>query len=220
VTKNEIKFMKQKDVSSTRNALRLAQQAEDTGRDTLARLAAQGERIHNTEKNLDLASTQNRIAEEKARELKTLNKSMFAVHVSNPFTSQQRREQRDAEIMDRHRVDREARDATRKAAWESSARGDSINRELKGQSGPGKKGTLADRAKYQFEADSEDDDMENEIESNLDALHGAARRLNTLGRAMGSEVEAQNRHLARLDGKTDKVDEEIARNRAKLDRIH
>jgi hypothetical protein len=34
-------------------------------------------------------------------------------------------------------------------------------------SGPGKKGTLADRAKYQFEADSEDDEMENEIDSNL-----------------------------------------------------
>ena len=43
-------------------------------------LGAQGERIHNTEKNLDLASSQNRIAEEKARELKTLNKSMFAVY--------------------------------------------------------------------------------------------------------------------------------------------
>jgi len=38
--------MKQQDVSSTRNALRLAQQAEETGRDTLARLGAQGERIH------------------------------------------------------------------------------------------------------------------------------------------------------------------------------
>jgi hypothetical protein len=44
--KNKIKFMKQQDVSSTRNALRLAQQAEETGRDTLARLGAQGERIH------------------------------------------------------------------------------------------------------------------------------------------------------------------------------
>lgn len=64
-TKQEIKFIKQQDVSSTRNALRLAQQAEETGRDTLARLGAQGERIHNTERNLDLASSQNRIAEEK-----------------------------------------------------------------------------------------------------------------------------------------------------------
>lgn len=37
-----------------------------------------GAGIHNTEKNLDLAENQNRLAEEKARELKTLNKSMFA----------------------------------------------------------------------------------------------------------------------------------------------
>ena len=35
--------------------------------------------------------------------------------------------------------------------------------------GPGKS-TLADRAKYQFEADSEDDEMENEIDNNLDQL--------------------------------------------------
>jgi protein transport protein SEC9 len=102
------------DVSSTRNALRLAQQAEETGRDTLARLGAQGERIHNTERNLDLASSQNRIAEEKARELKTLNKSMFAMHVSNPFTSASRREERDRKVMETHRAEREQRDATRK----------------------------------------------------------------------------------------------------------
>jgi hypothetical protein len=91
--------MKQQDVSSTRNALRLAQQAEETGRDTLARLGAQGERIHNTERNLDLASSQNRIAEEKARELKTLNRSMFAVHVGNPFTSNSRQQAKDAKLM-------------------------------------------------------------------------------------------------------------------------
>src|SRR5262249_15520306 len=43
-------------VSSTRNALRIAAQAEETGRSTLERLGAQGERIHNTERNLDLVS--------------------------------------------------------------------------------------------------------------------------------------------------------------------
>jgi hypothetical protein len=217
--KQEIKFMKQQDVSSTRNALRLAQQAEETGRDTLARLGAQGERIHNTERNLDLASTQNRLAEEKARELKTLNKSMFAMHVSNPFTASSRREARDQKIMDNHHRDRETRDATRRAAWESSARQDGNNRAMQGASGGGKKASLAERAKYQFEADSEDDEMENEIDSNLDALHGAAKRLNQLGRAMGDEVETQNAHLERVSKKTDKVDDQIAMNRARLDRI-
>lgn len=44
---------------------------------------------------------------------------MFAVHVSNPFTSKSRQEDRDRKIMENHRSDREQRDATRKAAWES-----------------------------------------------------------------------------------------------------
>lgn len=69
--------------------------------------------------------------------------------------------------METHRQEREQRDATRKAAWDSTARNEGINRSLQGMSGPGKKGTLADRAKYQFEADSEDDEMENEIDGNL-----------------------------------------------------
>ncbi|KAF2634684.1 hypothetical protein P280DRAFT_438517 [Massarina eburnea CBS 473.64] len=218
-TKGEIKFMKQQDVSSTRNALRLAQQAEETGRDTLARLGAQGERIHNTERNLDLASSQNRLAEEKARELKTLNRSMFAVHVSNPFTSSSRAAEKDAKILATHRSEREQRDATRKAAWESSARQDEYSRANQAGSG-GQKSTLADRAKYQFEADSDDDEMENEIDTNLDALHGAARRLNHLGRAMGSEVDTQNNHIGRIITKTENVDDQIAMNRARLDRIH
>lgn len=218
-TKNEIKFMKQQDVSSTRNALRLAQQAEETGRDTLARLGAQGERIHNTERNLDLAANQNRIAAEKTRELKTVNRSMFAMHVSNPFTSSSRAAERDAKVLETHRAEREQRDATRKAAWESSARKNEFDQAHKSIGGGPGRGTLADRAKYQFEADSEDDEMENEIDSNLDALHGAARRLNHLGRAMGEEVDRQNVHIDRITRKTEKVDEDIAMNRSKLERI-
>ena len=41
------------------NALRAAAMAEETGRNTLGRLGAQGERIHNTEKNLDLTANHN-----------------------------------------------------------------------------------------------------------------------------------------------------------------
>ncbi|CAI6332162.1 unnamed protein product [Periconia digitata] len=219
-TKDQIRFMKQQDVSSTRNALRLAQQAEETGRDTLARLGAQGDRIHNTERNLDLAANQNRIAEEKTRELKTVNRSMFAMHVSNPFTSSSRNAERDAKVLETHRNERDQRDATRKAAWESSARQNEFNQAnaAAGKGGPGRS-TLADRAKFQFEADSDDDQMEDEIDSNLDALHGAAKRLNHLGRAMGQEVDTQNTHIERIIRKTDKVDDGIASNRAKLERI-
>jgi hypothetical protein len=139
--------------------------------------------------------------------------------------------------METHRTEREQRDATRRAAWESSARADGVNRNIQGTGGQKGKSTLAERAKYQFEADSEDDEMENEIDSNLgmyltrhgnigevtntltDALHGAAKRLNQLGRAMGDEVDTQNKHIDRIIGKTDKVDDQIAMNRARLDRI-
>jgi hypothetical protein len=61
--------------------------------------------------------------------------------------------------------------------------------------------------------------LENKIDSNLDALHGAAKRLNYLGRVMGDEVDSQNKHLENIHAKTDKVDDQIAMNRARLDRF-
>jgi len=108
-TKQEIRFMKQQDVASTRNALQMAAAAEESGRSTLARLGDQGERIHNTEKNLDLAANHNLAAEDKYKELKRLNRSMFAPNVSNPFTGKERRARRDEEIYERHRKEREQR---------------------------------------------------------------------------------------------------------------
>ncbi|PSS23021.1 hypothetical protein M430DRAFT_16958 [Amorphotheca resinae ATCC 22711] len=220
-TKQQIRFMKQEDVSSTRNALRLAHQAEETGRATLARLGAQGDRIHNTEKNLDLASNHNRIAEEKSKELKTLNRSMFAVHVSNPFTASSRRAERDQEIIEKHRAEREQRDATRQAAFGTQQRMERAFRDLRpGETSFRSKASLAERAKYQFEADSEDDEMENEIDHNLDALGHAAGRLNALARATGREVDEQNKHIDKIIEKSDRVDDQIAMNRARLDRIH
>lgn len=52
-----------------------------------------------------------------------------------------------------------------------------------------------------------------------DAIHRGARTLNQLGKAMGSEIDSQNKHIDRIMGKTDKVDDQIAVNRARLDRI-
>ncbi|KAI2058596.1 Protein transport protein S9 plasma membrane t-SNARE [Ophidiomyces ophidiicola] len=220
--KQEIRFMKQQDVSSTRNALRVAAEAEETGRSTLARLGAQGERIHNTEKNLDLAANQNRLADEKSRELKRLNKSMFTMHVANPFTSEERRKARDNAIIDRHQEERLQREETRQAAFRTEQRlGQTFkDMEKKGKSSTTQgKANLAERSKYQFEQDSEDDEMENEIDSNLDALQGAAVRLNGLARATGRELEEQNNRLDVIMGKSDSVDDQIHMNRARLDRI-
>ena len=196
-TKQQMRFMKQEDVSSTRNALRIAQQAEETGRDTLARLGAQGEQMHNTKKNLDLAHNQNRIAEEKAKELKTLNRSMFAVHVSNPFTAGSRRSARDQAVIDKHLEEKGEREATRMQAYQADQRMQQNFQKLDRQTKQteGRQRNLAERAKYQFEADSEDDQMEDEIDGNLDALQGVTGRLHNLAKITGEEVDRQNKLL-------------------------
>ncbi|KAL9097102.1 MAG: hypothetical protein Q9163_006367 [Psora crenata] len=221
-TKQQMRFIKQEDVSSTRTALRLAAQAEEQGMNTLARIGAQGERIHNTEKNLDLTANHNRLAEEKAKELKQLNRSMFAVHVSNPFTSSSRREQRDLDILEKHGLERAQREASRREGYESNLRMQKTFKDMS-KNDPnghaGKKSSLAERAKYQFEADSEDEELENEIDSNLNALGAAASRLNGLARATGKELDEQNRDLERVNGKSTKVDDQLALNRARLDRF-
>jgi protein transport protein SEC9 len=151
-SKQEIRFIKQQDVASTRNAYRIAAMAEETARQTMARLGSQGESIHNTERNLDLASNQNRLAAEKARELKTLNRSMFAVHVANPFTSSKRIREHEEKVLSDNQRDREERDALRQQAWDTNSR----QQKLVGDIGKGgllkPKANLAERAKYQFEA--------------------------------------------------------------------
>lgn len=202
--KQEMRFVKQGDVASTRNALRVAAQAEESGRETLARLGGQGETVHDTERNLDLANIEGRLADEKARELKTLNKSMFHVHMSNPFTASRRRRERDEKILNTHRQDRDTREGTRTEAFHTNQRMErtfrDIDRESKKNGGKAR-ANVTERAKYQFEADSEDEAMEDELEQNLDLIHGAAGRLNGLARATGHEIEEQNRHLERIGGK-------------------
>lgn len=221
-TKQEIKFIKQQDVSSTRNALQAAAMAEETGRNTLARLGAQGERIHNTNRNLDIGYNAMNIAEDRSKEIKQLNRSMFAVHVNNPFTAKERRIRDEEKIVNRHQQEREQREATREQAFQSTQR---MNQNFKGLNDAGRggsgmpKASLAERSKYQFEADSDDDRMEDEIERNIDELGGAAKRLNILARAMGDETDAQNKMLKEVADKSDKFDDRLHLQTERLKQI-
>ena len=163
--------------------------------------------MHNTDRNLDIGNNHINVAEDKTKELKTLNRSMFAVHVNNPFTAKDRKARRDEEIMERHHTERQHREATREAAFKTSQR---MNQSFKGlddvsASQVRTKSSLAERAKYQFEADGEDEAMENEIDRNLDDLTGAAKRLNLLARATGQEVEQQNQLIQSIAEKVSTV---------------
>jgi hypothetical protein len=219
--KQQIRFTKQESVASTRNALRVAAQAEETGRNTLGRLGAQGERLHNTEKNLDIASNHNRIAEQKARELKTLNGSMFAIHMKNPLQSSARAQEEERRILERHQSEREERDKTREFGFQSK---NHVGNALKGGSGgygaPSAKMSLAERSKYQFEGDESDDEKEREIDNNLDALGAVTGRLRNLAMATSQEVDRQNSQIDKIMKKSDRVDDQIAVTHNRIKNIH
>ena len=141
---------------------------------------------------------------------------MWAVHVSNPFTAKSRDAARDRVVIEKHLEEREQREATRRAGYLAEKRmeqnfqklstTDQVGSSLHGLyrvlttalQAAKKQKNLAERAKYQFEADSEDDEMEDEIDNNLDALSGVTGRLNALAKATGSEIEQQNKDLERI----------------------
>lgn len=72
------------------------------------------------------------------------------------------------------------------------------------------------RKRYQFEADEEDDEAEDEIDNNVDDLTDVTKRLQTLGLAMGSELQTQNERLTRLGDKTDRLNMRIDMGTAKV----
>lgn len=207
--KQEIRFTKQESLSSTRNAIRIASEAEETGRNTLTRLGGQSEKLSGIERNLDVSAAHARIAEDKARELKKLNRSMFAVHVSNPFNSRNRAEEEEQKIIERHEMERGERERNRKYAYDSAQRVNSAldkpgtgrrprrNDERGGAGGSG----IVGRSAFSFEADEEDVQMEKDIDANLSTLSDITSRLKGLAMATQTEIDAQNKKLDQIADK-------------------
>jgi len=202
--KQEIRFTKQESLSSTRNAIRIASEAEEQGRNTLARLGSQSEKIAGVEKNVDISAAHARIAEDKAAELKKLNRSIFAVHVSNPFNSKARAEEEEDRIMQRHEMEREEREKNRKYAYDSAQR---VNNALdprassRNLNARQQKSSINARSQYSFEEDEEDVQVEKDIDANLNTLGDLAGRLKGLALATQTEIDSQNQKLDQIANK-------------------
>ncbi|KAH8177721.1 transporter sec9 [Sarocladium implicatum] len=214
----EKRQVQQESAQSVNRSVQMARQANEVGRATLARLGAQGERLHNTEKHLDMAANQNKVAQDRAAELKTLNRSMFAVHVGNPFTSKQRQQKADEEVMNRHRTEREQREATRRDGFNANQRMESSFRDM--QRAPvQKQARKKDYGKFNLEDEEGADELEDQIDDGLDELEGQVHMMNMVGRAIGKEVDTQNGQIERIMGKSDAVDDATRMNRERLARI-
>lgn len=221
--KSQIRYIKQETVNSTRNALRVAADAEIAGRNALGMLGAQGERIANTEQVVSIADSQTRIATRQADEISRLNRSIFIPNLHNPFNSKRRLHEREMKMRTQQAQDQLASERRRQLAYESEQRVlDALNQTSGTYSETAlrhKKNMLKEseeRKRVQFEADSEDDEIEDEIDLNLEGINDASKRLHTLGVSLQKELDQQNRRLEDLSLNTDKLDIDVHINSARM----
>lgn len=208
--KQQMRFTKQESLSSTRNALRIARETEETATGTILKLGEQSDKIANTERHLDMSKAHSSRADDNAQEIIALNRSIFRPNIQ--FNKKAKRDAEEARILNRHIEEREEREAVRSEALKSQNRADQAltgagtgsgrfaDRFGGGRFGGGskpvsaedaKKNKLAQRSRYQFEAGESDDELEQELEDNLDEIGNLSSRLNQLGRAMGTEIDDQ-----------------------------
>jgi len=219
--KQQIRTTKQESVNSTRNALRLAREAEETARGTLLKLGDQSEKLANTERHLDISKNHSLRAEDNTDELKKLNRSIFRPAIT--FNKDAKRAAKEAKIQARFEDDRSERERVLKEVREtkdtlgSASRGMGGNRqELTGTQLAMRK---EQRSRYQFEKTQSDDEAEDELDNNMSEISDATKRLKALGLAMGQEIDTQNKRIDRISDKATTLDSHMFNNTEKLKRI-
>ncbi|KAG0657478.1 Meiosis-specific subunit of the t-SNARE complex [Monosporozyma unispora] len=223
--KQEIRFTKQSSVASTRNTLKMAQEAEMAGMNTLGMLGHQSEKLNNVERNLDLIKIQNSLADDKVAELKKLNRNILAVHVTNPFNSKSRQREREEKLKNKKIEEKMMMEYTNKDIEQSTRRiENAMNTNMHGDGGGvrekyQRQKVLDAAKKYQFENDEEDDEMEVEIDRNLSQIQQVSGRLKKLAISAGEEIDAQQQRLDRVENNTDDLDIKINMNTNKLSYI-
>ncbi|KAK0198427.1 protein transporter SEC9 [Armillaria mellea] len=220
--KQQTRFTKQESVNSTRNALRMAREAEETGRNTLSRLGDQSEKLANTERHLDVSKGHSIRADDKTDELKKLNRSIFRPAIT--FNKDAKRAAQEAKIQSRYDEEREEREKAMMDVRETQnriGRAQTYGRQddEEGLSGPGRIKTASElsvrkeqRKRFQFEATASDDELEDELDDNLNEIGDMTKRLKALGTAMGQELDSQNKRIDVIEGKTIGLDSKIFRN--------
>lgn len=219
--KQQTRFVKQESVNSTRNALRLAREAEETARNTLGRLGDQSERLANTERHLDISKTHTQKANDRTGEIKQLNRSIFRpVIVFNKDSKRRAKEQEIQERYDEEKAERERGMVDVRETQNRLGRAAGYGRDGEG-SGRFKSAEQRkeQRKRYQFEADEEDDRLEDEIDDNLDEISDMTKRLKALGTAMGQELDSQNTRIDRIDQKASSLDNRLFSTTQRLNRI-
>ncbi|KAF8350037.1 protein transporter SEC9 [Amanita rubescens] len=224
--KSQTRFIKQDSVNTTRNALRLAREAEETARNTLTKIGDQSEKLASTERHLDVAKGHSQRATDKTDELKQLNRSIFRPVIT--FNKDAKRAAQEAEIQARYEEERLERERAMKDIRETQNRlgraatygrndEEGIGGRLRTAEQLGKR--KEERKRYQFEAEASDDELEDQIDDNLDEISDATKRLKALAMGMGQELDTQIQRIERIDNKTLNLDNKVLMNTERLKKI-
>ncbi|KAI7848800.1 hypothetical protein BDC45DRAFT_522344 [Circinella umbellata] len=219
--KSQIRNVKQDSLESTRRALQKLNETEASAANTMNMLGQQSSQLANVDRNLDLSKAYSDRASNQANELQQLNRSIFIPVVKNPF-NKSKRQQREIESLQRdQREHMEERDRIRQYEYESNARIEQAQRRndrVSANAGYRRGRSDADKRRYQFEADSEDDAVEDEIDENLDLLGGATARLKNMALTMNEELDSQNKQLDKVNKKVDPLSEKLVATTHRLNK--
>lgn len=152
------------------------------------------------------------------RELKKLNGSMFRPVAGNPFTKNKRANAADDAALERHRMERGVREETRGQGFAAQQRMEATFKAY--DEAPKTLGgnRAADRSKFTFRDDGDEDDSEDErIEDSIDAglakMSLRSQQLKMVAQDIGDDIERQNSTLDRLQEKSDLVDDHVSCSR-------
>ncbi|KAK9464895.1 hypothetical protein V1512DRAFT_267129 [Lipomyces arxii] len=231
--KAQMKYIKKESLKSSQSARRYAEEAEASGLRTLQMLGEQGDKISEAESSAAVTENNIKLGEDYVNELKTLNRSMFAVHVSNPFNSRRRLQEREQKIKETFHNQQVDRENNRRLQYDTKQRVSAAMGNLPGdrrrqltetelkyrEQMAIQKADLAQQSKFQFEADDEDFEMERDVNSTLDDVSAAASRLNSMAKSVNYELTSQNQRVDRLNKKTQDVEINVHLNTTRLAKI-
>ncbi|KAJ2236606.1 Protein transport protein S9 plasma membrane t-SNARE [Coemansia sp. RSA 1722] len=222
--KSKINEVKGQTLDSTRRALRTLEQTEEVGIKTLTKLGEQSEQLHSINSKMEMANLNAENSVESTSKLRTLNKSIFHVHVKNPFGGKKRREQ---ELMKLEAEQERIRAAKEREHQDKTDSRQRVNRYIspgaanfRGPAGvmdansgdvvasrsqnPGYGGP---RSRYMLE--DEDPEIEQEIDSNINQMSDALSRLKGLAVATSKELDSQSKPMKNIAELSDRTSDNI-----------
>ncbi|KAK3694718.1 hypothetical protein B0T22DRAFT_453268 [Podospora appendiculata] len=217
-TKGKVKYYQNETLGSTERSMANLENTLETANGVVFNIVGQGERLGRVNKNLDQSEMQNRLARDQTTQLNRVNRSIL---LPSGY-SKKKQEAINEERLANEKREKEQREESRRAGYQDNQRAQaalsSFGKPLLGTSG--KKKDYSDYGDYTFDDDDGTQaETERKINNNIDMMGTMMGRLHQTAVFIGEEVEAQNKQIDQITEKTDRVDDQVRRNRMKLDNI-